>query len=776
MSESADNLLQQLGGVGSPPGESASPQETDNPKVTAVESSTQLDQRRMLLVDLVYLINGAFREAHYWEGAKTDRDTITEFVKILHELKQTPKNDGLVRIEYRGRSGTKVSEKADYIIRLGDLEVDVAAVTAIIKRIGIRVKHIEGRLIKSFEAFSAQGLDTIFIKIPDASDESLENIRVCLRIIACFKKAVEEDAAIEYVKNGQPLSLKPVLNETHQPDPNLTQLAALNDLSPKNMQEMIQKVAALMKRPDFARSGQPSANVYQTIFNLKSLRQRLARPAIEVNSDRAPQAAKIQKGATGGAGGRGKGPGGGGPGGAPVKVDPAVLKANTAKFVKEAYGDSPEKAMQVMKTIYGDDYHQLDLSGLEGRLQLITDLLSNLESNDKGRELMGNVLERIQGGIDQLPKEVLDDLIIDDDGIKIWQEDEEKVIGKSDDNLLQVIDTSKDRCAARKKMRTALRADGQFTDQDYEQLSKTFNISIQEAEEITRLLKNCFDGQGNFQRALFEKNVPKFANHPRKIFEILWEFLREIPRRSDRLPFLNSLQSLVNAIKQPKQAIKILVSDFILDPAEVSFPDRNALMLAIQFLRTYNKEINMDIEITPEEVLLVNKGLEPGVMRYLAWKIDGEQKRFVEKIVTIRKKLIQSLEQEGSDLKVLPIRFLLALEREAHIFLALVGGKTATAVIQGALNVYGNPASQIFLLKESPHYMTGLLQHLGILIRGIGRIGQESDFTLLDNIKKRQQGFMNLSEEPRHTALVRRTLGAIDTAKHEISSRMKNGE
>jgi hypothetical protein len=373
--------------------------------------------------------------------------------------------------------------------------------------------------------------------------------------------------------------------------------------------------------------------------------------------------------------------------------------------------------------------------------------------------------------MDRLPKEVLDDLIIDGDEIKIWEGDQEKVIGKSDDNLLKVIDTFKDRCAARKKMRTALRVDGQFTDQDYAQLSKTFNISIQEAEEIAHLLKSCFDGQGNFQRALFEKNVSGFAEHPKKIFEILWEFLREIPRRSDRLPFLNSLQLLVKEIKQPKQAIKILVSDFILDPVEVNFPDRNALMLAIQFLRTFNKEINMDIEITPEEVLKVNKGLEPGVRRYLAWKIDGEQKRFVEKIVTIRKKLIHSFEQEGSDLKVLPIRFLLALEREAHIFLALVGGKTATAVIQGALNVYGNPASQIFLLKESPHYITGLLQHLGILIRGIGRVGQKSDFTLLDDIKKRQRGFMNLSEEPRHTALVRRTLGAIDTAKHEISQR-----
>jgi ferritin-like metal-binding protein YciE len=801
MSDSADNLLQQLGGVGSPGGESPSPQETVEQKVTAVQSSEQPDHWHMLLVDLVYLINGIFRDVQYWEGVKTDRDTIKEFVKILHELQQLPQNDGVVRIEHRGSPGTKVSEKTDYVIRLGDLKVDIATVSAITKRIGIRVKHIEGRLIKSFEAFSAQGLDTIFIKIPDASDESLEIFRVGMRIISCFNKAVEDDASIEYVKKGQSLSLNPVLNEFHQPDPNLTQLAALNDLSPKNIQEMIQRVAALMKRPDFARSGQPSANVYQTIFNIKSLRQKLVRPAIELNSDRAPKAAESQKGGTGGADGWGSGPGGGGTGGAggadgrasgpggggtggadgwgsgpgtggsPVKFDPAVRKANMAKFVKEAYGDSPETAVQVMKTIYNDDYHQLDLSKLEGRLQLITDLLSALESNEKGQELMENVLERIQTGMDQLPKDVLDDLIIDGDEIKIWENDEEKVIGKSDDKLLNLFDASKDRSAARKKKRTALRADRQFTDPDYEQLSKTFNISIQEAEEIANLLKSCFDGQGNFQRALFEKNVPGFADHPQRIFEILWEFLKEIPRRSDRLPFLNSLQLLVKDIKQPRQAIKILVSDFILDPVDVGFPDRNALMLAIQFLRTYNKEINMDIEITPEEVMMVNIGLDPGVTRYVVWKIDGEQKRFIEKIVTIRKKLIQSFEQEGSELKVLPIRFLLALEREAHIFLALVGGKTATAVIQGALNVYGNPASQVFLLKESANYMTGLLQHLGILIRGIGRVGQPSDFALLDEIQKRQQGFMDLSPEPRHQALVQRILGGIESAKHEISTR-----
>ena len=770
MNDSADKLLQQLGGVGSPPGESLSPPGPTSQAVPDVQSSEQMDHCRMLLVDLVYLLTASFHDVHYWEGVKSEKDTVGEFVQVLHELNQMPQNDGIVRIEFRGTPGTKVPEKSDYIVKFGDLKVDIAAVSSVVKRIGIRVQHIEGRLIKSFAVFAAHGLDTIFVKIPDSSDESLERMRVCLRIISCFKKAVEDDVDIEYVKNTQSFFLKPVLNESQQPDPNLTQLAALNDLSSQNIQEIIQKVAALMKQPDFARSGRQSANVYQTIFYIKSLRQRLARPFIELNSDRAPGGARNQTGGTGGGGGLGTGSGGGN-GVLPVEIDPVLLKANVAKFMKEAYGDSPEKAVPVMKTIYGDDYHQLDLAGLERRLQLITDLLATLETSEKGRQLKEDVLQRIQSGMDQLPKDLLDDLIIDQDEIKIWQGDQEKVIGKADDHILNVIDQSKDRYTARKKIRKALKADADFSDQDYEQLSKTFDISRQEAEEIAQLLKGCFDSRGNFQKALFEKNAAGFAAHPKKIFEILWEFLRGIQRRSDRLPFLNSLQLLVKELNQPKQAVKILVSDIMLDPGEVSFPDRNALMLANQFLRTYNKEINMDIEITPEEVLLVKKGLNTGVTRYMQWKIDGEQKRFVAKIITIRKKLIQSFEQEGSDTKVLPIRFLLGLEREAHIFLALVGGKTAAMVIQGALNVYGNPASQIFRLKESQQYMTGLLQHLGILIRGIGRVGQPSDFALLDEIQKRQQGFLNLSSEPRHQALVRRTLGAIDSAKHEISQR-----
>jgi hypothetical protein len=845
MNDSTDRLLEELGGLGSiggasPAAEKAAVKQTGmNPP-----SAEKMDQWRILLIDLVYLLNASFRDAHYWEGVKAEKDTFKNLVNILQDLNQMPGHDGLVRILYRGSQGAKVASKADYVIRFGDLNVDVTATAAVIKRMGIRLKHIEGRLIKAFEVLSAQGFQTIFIKIPGSSDVELERMRICLGIISRYKKAVSDDVPIEYTTAAGKRSILPILNESQQPDPNLTMLAALNDLGPDKMQEMVQKVAVLMNRPEFAQTGIRSASVYKTIFNVKSLRQKLTRPPIEVNSETPSQTGAAPTGAAGavsgqvgrgaqsaagrgtgvvqdGSGGRGIGvdlegggrqagsvpeggsdqgvgvvPDGGGSQGAggildgkgsregggvngggvgidtisTAETDPKVLKASVARFVKENYSDSPETGARVMHTIFSNDYSQLEAAGLEERFRVLTDLLSSLQKSDSTREFAQQVINKIQAGVDQIPGEVLEDLVVQDDVIKIWDGEDEKIVGEADQNLLTIIESSKERSTARKKARAAIRPDAEFTDREIDQLSENFDIPHQEAEAITKLFKGCFDRQGNFQRTLFEKNATEFARYPKRIFEILWEFLRETPRRSNRLPLLNSLQLLIKEIHQPKQALKTLISDFILDPAEVTYPDRNAMMLAIQFLRTYNKELNMDIEITPEEVLRVQVGLDKNVTRYAEWKVNGEQKKFIEKVITIRKKLLTSFELDGSDESVFPIRFLMALEREVHMFLALVGGKTAAAVIRGALSVYGNPAAKVYQLAPDRQFISSLLQHLSVLIRCLARIGQHEDIAMLDEIVGRQQLFTDLSEEPRHAAQVRRTLGWIQEAKNEINS------
>lgn len=306
---------------------------------------------------------------------------------------------------------------------------------------------------------------------------------------------------------------------------------------------------------------------------------------------------------------------------------------------------------------------------------------------------------------------------------------------------------------------------------DFKALAANFEISPRAAREIIWLYQSCFDVQGSFLRSTFEKNVSRFARHEKKIFEILWKFLKETPRRNNRLPLLNSLQLLVAEIKRPIQSTKVLLADFTRNPEIVNYPDRNAVMLLNQLLRAYNKEVIIDIEITPEEVLLVKSGLDENVVNYVTWKVEGQQKKFLKKMGTIRERLVEALDRDLSQEPPLPIRFLLALEREVHIFLALVGGGTAIEIMRSELEVYGNPASQIYHLKQSPGQRETLLSHLAALIRGFSRLGCQSDLFLLDEVKRRQNQFMGLHPDIRYQALVRRVMGLIDATRAAIGAR-----
>ena len=82
-----------------------------------------------------------------------------------------------------------------------------------------------------------------------------------------------------------------------------------------------------------------------------------------------------------------------------------------------------------------------------------------------------------------------------------------------------------------------------------------------------------------------------------------------------------------------------------------------------------------------------------------------------------------------------------------------------------------NPASQVYMLKESLSQMPALLQHLAVLIRGFGRVGNIVDLALLNDIKSRQQEFIELADDARHDALIKRIVGWIDAAEKEINLR-----
>jgi hypothetical protein len=765
MDENPDKSFQEQSSSGSRSPQQRAAFGSQSQKPLAAIEDGKHDRWRILLVELAFLLNDFLRNAADRKSLKAEKNIFRQLIKVVDELDQMPVHDGFVHISLRGVRSPEISEPTDYVIQYGSVTVDVPTVVSLISRMGIRFKHLEGRLIKSFESFADQGFSTLHLRLPGESAEAMEDLRASLKIIACFNQAVEKNAPIDFTKDDASCSLLPILNELNQPDANLTMLAAVNDLRPSAMTELVEKLTA---KNDPAASG---FSVFHRLFKIKHLQRRLKKPPLEIENDRAAFLKLAQKKGEALGGVEGKAPENMIDERIHLEMDPSVLKEGVARFVKGTFGNSPTTATRMMKSIYGKDYTGIQPLVLGQRLKLITDLLMRMHKSPIDQNVAAEVLKRIQSRMDQVPGEILDDFVVQDEELKFWSEGAEATVGRVDKNLLKILDGSKTRAGARIKEHIQLSPDMNFTDQDFEAIAADFEISVRDTQEVIQLYQNCFDRRGNFLRTAFEKNVPGFARHEKKVFEILWVFLKQTPRRSNRLPFLNSLQFLGGEIKKPIQAIKVLLADFIQNPESVYYPDRNAMMLVNQLLREYNKEVIMDIEMTPEEVLLVKGGLDENVVNYVAWKVDGEQKPFLQKIATIRKKITETMDSDISERPLLPIRFLLALEREVHIFLALVGGKTACEVMRSALNDYGNPASQIYHLRESPEQMEPLLSHLAAVIRGWGRLGRQADILLLDEVKIRQDQFMDLQQNMRYQTLVRHVMGLIDASKAAINSR-----
>ena len=748
MDQASQKLLQALSETGSRvPDIRSSP--SPAARIPAAERQNGEHNRwRILLVELAYLLNTALGDDHGQEDVKAAEDNFRQLNRILDELDQMAVHDGWVRFAYRGSRSLKVDQRVDYVIQFGNITVDMPGVVSLIGRMGVRLKHLEGRLGRSFETMADRGFSQLQLKLPGEFPKAMAALRTSLQVISGFNQAVEKESAIILIDNERSYAQFPINNERRQPDIDLTLLAAVNQLDQNAVARLLDQ-AADPKSADGRR-----LPIIDAIFNRKSLRQGLTRPPIRVTVDPAigsqtaarkmASAGDLQK----------KAP--------EHKTDPSVLKDRVARFIKGKFGNSPQTASRIMKSVYGTDYRRINSHGLGQRLKLVAHLLESMQKTPAARNVSAEVLRRIQARMDQVPDEILGDFIVTEDKLKFWSDGAEMTVSKVDKDLLNIIDHSKSQSSARKQRRMALTLDRDYADANFEAIASHYGISPQDTAAIIRLFKQCFDSQGTFLRSVFEKKVSKFAVYKKKVFEILWEFLKETSRRSNRLPLLYSLQLLVRETKQPIQAIKLLLAHFIQNPGAVAYADRNAIMLVNQFLRSYVKESDMDIEMTPDEVLRVRCGQDNNAVNYAIWKMDVAQKAFLEKMLSIRKKLVEAMEPGAAIEPLFPARFLLALEREAHIFLGLVGGRTGFEVLHSALNVYGNPASQLYHLAKSPDFLEPLMLHLASIIRAYVRNADKSDMGLLAEVKIRQAQFRALREDLRYHALVRQTMRLID--------------
>jgi len=752
----AEKLFQELGGIDHRNRVLSSDHSVYQQKEIS-DDDVRFDSWRTLLIEWLHLVTSYFTDVRLSQGIKAKKDSFIQIAKLLYKLSLMPgRLDRSILIRYRGvPTGVKVPAKADYVILYGNIRIDSASGISMVKRMGIQMSHIPARLVKSFNTLSDYGINTIYLELPslfpssDLNDnerreanKALEKIQICFDIISRYHAALKADAPILFHKNGKEVSLPLVRDEKGNNDINLTLLAGLNNIKPELMQSLIQKVDSRIQS-DSAELGIHHTSIYNAIFNIEKLKEKLIKPPVEVNNVKWMIMERDQ---------------------AMVSKE----RIQIARMVMEHFGDSPEKAGQIIQTVYGNDYNRINSGHLGKRIHLASALLNSAEKSQGDQNIENEVIDNIKGRFNQVRDEVFDDLVLQDNMLKIRAGEKEKIIGNVNEKLKEMLSFYKGRSETRKKMKKMSQGSMDFASEDYDTIANDFDISADAAKNLITLLKSCFDDKGHFIRKIFERNIPEFVRYEAKIFDFMWHYLKETFHRSDRVAFLNSLQLLIARMKQPVRAIRILLTDILKDTYIVNYSDRNAFMLASLMLRKYNKELNLDIEITPEEVLLVKEGLVQDVVTAARNMIDAVQDKVSEKGKTIHTRLTEALDPGKSDIPPMPVRYIFSLEREMYIFLSLVGGKTAYALIRKGLEEYGNPASEIYRLKATPEYIGTLLQHLNIVIRTVGRVGSQDELSLLDRVSWGEKEFLRLSEGGRNEDKVRRLMKWIDTSKVNI--------
>jgi len=396
-------------------------------------------------------------------------------------------------------------------------------------------------------------------------------------------------------------------------------------------------------------------------------------------------------------------------------------------------------------------------------------LLDSLAENEKSTQFEQEALRNIQGRMGQVQDKVYGSLSVQDDTVIVQEEEEQTVFRRLNSRLLRMAQFYIRRSKTRQKVKSIVSQRIDFDSQDYEILGRDFGIPTESAEHLVNLLKACFDGEGRFRRSAFERSIPEFVRYERKIFDFLWHYAKATPHRNDRVTFLNSLQLLTTQMRKPHRAVYSLINDFYRDPEELAYSDRNCLMLSNLFLRKYNKELNLDIELTPEEILLVKEGLNDEVVRMTSAMIDRDQEKLFAKIRAIHQATITALSDTQEEGQAMSVKYLLSLEREVHIFLSLLKGLTARSVIRNAAKIYGFPEAGVYHLGKSREHLSLLLQHLKVVVRGLGRTGERKDLALLEEIRSSEGGFLGLSKSVQHEELIKRTMEWVDVARFNLS-------
>ena len=688
-----------------------------------------LDYYRLLLAEATGLFVGILANSRFTVLARENDQKIKVFIGTLKRIAKFPKFDGRIICRLRGQqcpTGKVGSETYDYELSFGNFLLDFQVAQVVAEREKAHGAAIYAKLMDAFNSLSAMKIFNFSIILGKGEEEEYQRIEENIRHLVSFF-ATENDPA------------RLVVNDEHgRPSINLTILAATNKLKPAALQNLVDKIGSKLLGPEPAVEFNLFTTAYDVIFASKRYRELLKRPPVEINNvqwlahnlhtDRQQTAQAVQ----------------------------------VSRFVLAKYGSNPRMASEVIASINSGGYAKIRTDVMGKRLTKASDFLK-LAAEDTNKEtLQGEALQNIEAGLERVPDNVYDNLTIQNGEVSTVNDEGHKTKWSFHEKIFSLLRFFKQRSTTKKKVKDIANRLVLFDSEDYAVIARNFQVTEKEAAHLLDLLRACFDDNGHFRRNFFEKNIPDFVRYDSRVFEFLWHYLKELALRNDRVAFLNALHILVVKLKQPQEALGILLADVFNRDAVINLSDRNGLILGNILLRRSYLAGASNVELTPDEALLVRKELNQEMVADATRICSQNQEYIIQKVRRITEALLlKSAVQEGSDEGVMQPRYLLYLQRELVIFLSLLGGESAKAIVQGVVQEFGNPASTYYQEMRRKENLRHSLQLLQVATRGLRRFEDPHSLAMIDTVLTREKDFIYLCEDPAHQAYVKTVMDRI---------------
>lgn len=762
------------------------------PSVTVTPSAPE--HWRVLLAEFVHLLGLLLIHLRQTQSV---RATSVLFEQMMHHLKvleKMPGHEGALMLSCGVLNKDDETDVIQYRILFGNLILQRTSHDKENLLIaGKQGAYLNHALDQTFDYLVHYGIESLFLQLPGEQEDKIGELRLALNIVARIQDAVKSHEAVTFHYGDRPLTVPLIYNPQGEPDFNLTLLAGVNGLSAANAEELVKQAQAFHDLALAANrdSSQPLKIVkqsYNQIFKVRSLRSQIVRPLVEVNnnpwigvqpganSDEDPVTGRSASDTDGQAD-------------TAVKdhkeeigyvqsltlfiqnaVDILSESGATRQYLMQYLSGNDSSVQADLTTVIVDDYSAFNTLEIGKCLVAASRLLHVIDKMSQNPAVGDRLLYLLQDRLLQVDDQVLAKIEVQNQGVRLITRGRTMLVGLVHPRLVDMIVLVKDQVMTRKKIaaigKIAFRFEKQFTDL----VADTFSVSKEDARQLLDIFSACFDIHGGFSRDAFENRMESMALQANTFFEVNWCFLQATPHGMDRLGLLNAVQHLMVCLEDPKRALRFLLDYLCSHSDQVGYTDRNAFVLANVLMRAENESLHVDLEHTPDSILSHCDDVDNEVHRYALWRVNTDQVRVVKKLDAIHDALEDAFKMAAAG-KAAAVDFLLALEREAFIFLTLVKGPTARQILSRMLAHYGDPETPLFKNALACEGLSAIMVQLRLLIQCMGWVGYRESIASLEAVAGNADKMLSLDLQPAYADQVKLSIERVNHAINKIKAR-----